>query len=295
MQGTPRVLGVAQENATFIYAFEALPAHYRTLDELLKEPDGEQWLTAQVMLRIIGQSQACFDTIDRYPHNYVYTDFTVNNIMLDHSSDALLLIDLDSAWSYAELKKQNGKATSGQFDANYWCLWYEYLLPRQNYSCPSPALLPKTMVLTLGAVWGRALGFLQSGQPSAKEAVNLVREPLHEKQRPLWDALQTRDKAEGKAKFQEYFHLSSRVDELFECWRDVFWELIAGRSVPWVDVRNAVELIARANLRAPIKTAPSRADRELPKISWERARKNVYDPLRVIAIASKLIRTQSTH
>jgi hypothetical protein len=252
MQGTPRVLGVGQEKTAVIYAFEALSGHYKRLDRLLEEPDAEKWLTPQLMLRVIKQSEACFRTLERCRH--VYTDLSVKNIMLDPARDDLLLIDVDSAWSFTELKKRNGIGDHFQFDIHYWCLWSEYVLRHHKYSCPSPALLPKTMVLTLGAIWGRALALLQNNQSSANEALKLVQSPIPDEQRPLWEALLTRDKAE----FEKYFQLSTQVDELYECWQEVFSGLIEDPHVPWDDVRQAANLIAQANIKAHGKKAQNR-------------------------------------
>jgi hypothetical protein len=87
--------------------------------------------------------------------------------------------------------------------------------------------IPMTMVLSFAAVWGRAMGLLQSQQHPNIDPFLLVDAPSKDKQKQFWVAIKEGDEDE----FYEYLLPSSRADGLFQEWRGVFQELISVRNV----------------------------------------------------------------
>jgi hypothetical protein len=263
-----------------------MPPSYEVLYELLGN-NGEKYLTAQLMNRIVKQAQACFEAIGKY--GYVYTDFSSQNIMVDAAGEGVALIDLDSAWAYATLEKNKGMFT-GQFDSYFWLLWYKYLLPARLPSLPSPTKLPMTMVLSFAVIWIHALSLLQT---SPDEAIELIRDPAHDKQRELWEALQKGD----QAAFEKYFRISPhRGEDLFEEWRDIFRELVSARPVSWTEIHQAARSLAAVSpqLKSQRKAAnPSDTSWEPPPFPWRTIGLNLVDPFRIFTLGRRLVGSRS--
>ena len=286
--GSPKIYGVCEESGLVIYISE-FKAEYEILQNLLKS-DGEYWLTSPTMMNILNQAIETFEALRLY--RFVYTDFCTKNIFVHPATSDILFIDLDSALSYENLADTIlMKQAINDFDNNLWSVWLQYVVPHRGFDT-SPAVLRRTMVLSFAAVWGRALGLLKGPQPSPEDPFALVAEPILPKQEPLWEALRTG----SAAGFQEYFRLSQPVRNLFELWQGIFQELCDGHHVSWEDVRQAADLIARANWIPSRKriSSPVRPNWEIPHISWRTVGKNIYDPFRVITLTTKLVRSRST-
>jgi hypothetical protein len=135
LPGTPCIMGMGQAGPDWIYVFERVPKSYQDLSGLVNNAGAEKYLTSDMLLSIVKTAAACFTKLAKY--NHVYTDLSVQNIMVDPVNKDVVFIDLDSSWSYPQLKNQKGKFTN-HFDSYYWYFWDTYLLPARSPSLPTP-------------------------------------------------------------------------------------------------------------------------------------------------------------
>jgi hypothetical protein len=260
--GTPCIVGMGQAGIDWIYVFERLPKSYLDLNKLLKGKDAERYLTADILKGIVKQAEACFAGMEDY--NYVYTDFTVKNIMVDPSKNELAFIDLDSSWSYPYLENQRGQFTN-DFDTYFWYLWDTYLLPARRPLLPSPEKLPMAMVVSFAAVWGRAMGMLHSQQHPNMDAFLLIDSPSKDKQEQFWAAIKEGD----EDAFYDYLLLPSRTDGFFQEWQEIFKELLSPREISWFEIPGPVNWLAslypsQSRVIPPVPDDPQQSNQLTP-------------------------------
>jgi len=246
---TPSIYGWVQSGSDYLYAFECLSPDYQTLNTLLGKPEGVQYMTPSLLLRVATQTESLFSAIGKKPYEHVYTDYCTKNMMYSPQTGGLVLIDLPSAWSREYLRRQVYSRVGGEFDIYFWTLWLNYPLARRNHQHHH---LPLMMLLSFAAAFGRGLGLLS--HPELLEAKRLLLKPATFEeidQDPLWIALEKRREQE----FRDFFLLPARPDSLFDRWTAAFTELTQSTEyVPWFRVRDAVEALAaaqRAAFRAP--------------------------------------------
>src|SRR5437870_4967574 len=108
-------------------------------------------------------------------------------------------------------------------------------MPGQNVGAER---IPKCLILSLGVTWVRAMSLALQGR--LDEALELVRNPSADTQRPMWDALEQRD----KAALVRALDISQLSDVIFGRLQRIFQALVENRDVAWEDVNGAVEGLA---------------------------------------------------
>jgi hypothetical protein len=231
LPGVPRVFGHEKGGKDYFYAFQFLPSPYKTIHEFLTDK-WEAVLTPAMGKLIIEQAAEILDTLVRA--NYVFTDFSIENMFFDPAAGKLILIDIDSAWPLATLMGRGGRPENNQFNTSFWWLWIYYMRQQHGKKTNAGDLLAKSMILSFAAVWSRVLGLLNNPQHPANKNVRLRLRAFETAvlQEPFWKALSEKNKGE----FEEFLQFNGQKAGLYEKWQEIFQELIDGDHVHWKQI-----------------------------------------------------------
>jgi hypothetical protein len=247
LPASPRVYGIYQNGDKCLYFFQNLPASFRTLDEQL---DNINVITPQLVRGVITKASGIFKVIERC--GFVYIDFCAKNIMLDRESGGLAIIDIDSSWPATFLRN---KKPDNQGQIEFWGLWNHTL------SACIPVRVEnaqKSVLLSFAAVWSRAIALKRRGtQVDVHSALTFVHNPSYERQRPLWDALLSKN----QKGFLDYFIRGIKALPVYVKWQDVFTKLFRGLNIAWEDIIKATDVLLSAIVEKKTQQASPRVKR----------------------------------
>jgi hypothetical protein len=232
LPASPRVYGIYQNGDKCLYFFQNLPASFRTLDQQLHNINV---IAPQLVRAVISKAASIFKVIERY--GFVYMDFSSKNIMLDGKTGTVAIIDIDSS-SPATLLRIKKPDNEGQIE--FWGLWIHVLSSRVPVR---PENAQKSVLLSFAAVWSRAIALRGRGtKVDIHSALTLVHNPGYERQRPLWDALMSKN----RSGFLKYFGLAVKTSPAYVQWQGVFNKLLRGVDVTWDEIIKAVDVLLSA-------------------------------------------------
>lgn len=224
VRGTPDVMGFAGDATGEYYFLESLPKSYHLISDLLsayqlEQSKGNAATHARQLIAHTPISQVVSQAADTlcgiWESGYVYADFGEKNMLIHRFSD-IQFIDVDSC----EKASSSFKQPSTKFDLSYWILWKSFI---KSERCD--VRLPKSMLLSIGAVWTRALA-LSRDENRLIDAVTLLCDKRSNLsfQHQLWNALDI-----GNSKvFNEQFMLPTGSSIHFDRWRRLFHNLKGG-------------------------------------------------------------------
>jgi hypothetical protein len=238
LPGMPRVYGYERMGRDFVYVFQRMPRGFRTVYDYIHD-DWQAFLTPEMGKLIVTETAQILDKILNADH--VFTDYTVENMMLNRKTNELILIDIDSAWPLRGLINRGGIPEANQFCISFWDLWIEHMLKQLGRRNDAGELLGKSMIVSFAAVWARVLGLINNPQLAASRMLLLTPASFEKSQvlsqEPFWNALHQRD----MSKFEKYLQYKQYTQGLFEEWQDIFQVLTEGDHVRWGQVVTATE------------------------------------------------------
>jgi hypothetical protein len=165
--GTPVFYGYACDGKDHYYFSQNLKASYRHLEDLLSNNDSRfrALLDSKLVTEVVDQSAKMFDCL--WSRGYLYTDYSAKNILVDtdllaKSIRGVAFVDVDSSWPLRRFREQP-LPSGAEFDIKFWALWNRYVQPSQHARLRNA---PKTFVLSLAAVWSRAIALADGAAPA---------------------------------------------------------------------------------------------------------------------------------